>query len=169
MGTGVEVALWSSVAVSAVSMYQQQQASGRQAEAESRRVSLMQSAEEQKYKLAQKQASIAKAEAYEKTRIKRASLQAGREQAGVGATGGTGIGGEYALASRAASNMGFFGQQVQIGQNIFELGQQASTAAQDAIRAKQEAGEWGAVGGVSSSIFTAAGGYEKLFGWGKKG
>ena len=165
---GATVALWASAALTAYSIVEQQDASKRQASAESRRQQLLSESEAQKAELARKKEARELAIARAGEIRQRASMVARREGAGAGAVGGTAIGGEYALSSRAASNVGFFGQQVQIGENIFALGQQAGQAAQESIWAKEEGTTAAAWGAVSKDVFTTACGYKEVWASGKR-
>ena len=159
---GIAVAAWASVALTAYSISEQLSASKKQLAAESRKQDLQREANQETKK--QKDIENARQKAYAAAKNKRetATIKARLGAANVD-TGGSAVGGIEALGSRTASEMGWFGQKVGFGNNIYNLQQEASVAAQDSIFAqadKSTAAAWGQVGGALS---TMTGGYETIF------
>jgi hypothetical protein len=100
------------------------------------------------------QAARSRYAAVRQARIQRGAMQQQASTQGVGGSSGV-LGGVAGLESSLAS-------EVSTNYQIQGLSQQASAANQTAASAQSNAAIWGAVGGLSSSIFQGLGGFQKL-------
>lgn len=145
---GLEFAAYASLAVSAASAYKQHESS-------------QEAAREQKkaQKLSQKRADIkaarARYQAIREARIKRAEATVQAEAGGVMDSSGF-AGGVGSARTQIAAGVG---ESLQLQ----GLAGKESAALQSAADAQSQAATWGAIGGVSGSIFDAAGGYKTIF------
>lgn len=116
---------------------------------------------EQKALQAQQAAQEKRAQIREE-RVKRAKVLQASENTGVAGSSGE-AGAIGSLSTNLASNLGFNKGQIDGAGRISALNQQASdfmSASQNKIN---EANTWGAVQGLGTSIFSAAGGFNTLF------
>ena len=100
------------------------------------------------------QAARSRYAAVRQARIQRGAMQQQASTQGVGGSSGV-LGGVAGLQSSLAS-------EVSTNYQIQGLSQQASAANQRAASAQSNAAIWGAVGGLSSSIFQSVGGFDTL-------
>ena len=159
MGT---VAAVSSLILGGVSTIQQQnqQKKAQRAQEASR--------EEQRKAQAEAKASEAERAARERRqqvreeRIKRAQIIQASFNSGVSGSSGE-LGGASNLASQLSSNLGFNSSQIRHGENISVFNNNSSIFDQQAANAISRANTFGAIAGLSSSIFNASGGFNQLF------
>jgi hypothetical protein len=156
MGTGLEIALWASAGVGAVSTVASQQQS-RKASAAQREGQARILAEERKRAEVENVRKLR--QQVREQRIAQASMSS--QAALTGGTGGSAVAGASAsAASQAAGNVSFMQDIAEINTNIGNI--QMDTA-QRVGGAQSRAATYGAIGDLSGTIFSNLGGYKKLF------
>lgn len=149
MGTGLEIAAYAALAVTAVSTVKQIQSQqeaakeGKKARREQEAMNAARAAQERRQQIREE-------------RIRRARILQASENTGVTESSGQ-IGAEGGLATQLSGNMGFNRGQIRSAGLISDFQQNAQDAA-------DAANLWGQVGQLSSSIFTASGGFNTIFG-----
>jgi len=178
---GFTVAIGSLV-LGGASAYEQHQASKKSAAAQEQAVQAQQQeaqAQQDQLALQRKQADIQNARqlraAVRQTRIARASI--------VNAGGNTGTmlssgveGGASSVVSQNQANMDYFNSMGDLNNKIIDTqqrqGQAAAAAGQamgEAAIAQAKGGEWGAIGSLAGTVFSASGGFTTVFGGNKPG
>lgn len=137
-----------SLAIGAVSAYNQYQAGQDAADAQKK-------AQQAQSRSAQVAAQRERLAAMREARIKRAQILS---SAGVQGVGGSGVSGATSsIGSQLGANIGYM--NVQEG-----FAQAASKANQQAANAMSSATNWQAIGGVAQNIFQSQGGFTTIFG-----
>lgn len=138
-----------------------------EAQADARKEAKKSAAAQQKASYEQKalqsqQAAQERRQQIREERVKRAKVLQASENTGVGVSSGA-LGSVGGLSTQLSTNLGFNQGQIAGANRISGYNQQASdfmSASQNKIN---EANTWGAVQGLGTSIFSAAGGFNTLF------
>lgn len=131
----------------------------------------MAASQQRQAEIAQRQADIQNARtqraAIRQARIARATVLNTGASAGTMESSGV-LGGVGSVTSQERSNLGFFNQIGQLQAQTTESKMVEGQFAGDYATAQGRSAEWGALGSLGSTIFSAAGGYRTIFG-GNKG
>lgn len=145
----------------AISAYQQMEAAD---EAQEARESALKEQKRQS-QLAKRRADIKAAR--ERVQLLRQQRRAVAESQTVASTTGASTGSGSAgavgsIQSQTASAASFLGAQQSLGTSIFQSGIRQTGFMSDVNQAQAEGARWKAIGDISSSIFSAAGGWQKI-------
>jgi hypothetical protein len=153
--------LFASLIVSAFSALMQHREVQKQAQAQDRIAKEQQKQQDIQQRISDVKASRERANLVRQQRIARASMVARGEATG-GAGGSALMGGAGSLTSRTANEIGFNQMSQDAGRQVYASNARISQQNVNIANSQANSALWGAVGGVGSSVFSDAGGWNEL-------